>query len=60
MLVPDKRGGLRDSVEEKYPTATLAQMTFAVDDWAAVAPGGATLTHFIRPRDVDPELGPEA
>ncbi|MEH3035114.1 MAG: histidine phosphatase family protein [Sphingomonas adhaesiva] len=59
MLVPDERGGLRDTVEEKYPTATLAEMTFAVDDWADVAAGGATLTRFVRPRDVDATLGPD-
>ncbi len=59
MLVPDERGGLRDTVEEKYPTATLAAMTFAVDDWADVAAGGAILTRFVRPRDVDATLGPD-
>ena len=58
-LVPDIPGTLRDSVEEKYPTATLAEMTFAVDDWAGVGPGGGTLTRFIRPRDLDPSLGPD-
>ena len=58
-LVPDVAGGLRDAVEEKYPTATLAQMTFAADRWAQVAPGGGTLTRFIRPRDLDPALGPD-
>lgn len=59
LLVPDERGGLRDTVEEKYPTATVAEMTFAVDDWRDVAAGGATLTRFVRPRDVDAMLGPD-
>jgi phosphohistidine phosphatase len=59
LLVPDVAGGLRDVVEEKYPTATLAQMTFDVDGWSGVAPGGAALTRFTRPRDLDPTLGPE-
>ena len=58
-LVPDAPGGLRDAVEEKYPTATLAEMTFAVDGWRAVAHGGATLTRFVRPRDIDATLGPD-
>ena len=58
-LVPDARGGLRDAVEEKYPTATLAEMTFAVDGWSEVACGGATLTRFVRPRDIDATLGPD-
>ncbi|MBW6531299.1 histidine phosphatase family protein [Sphingomonas sp. RRHST34] len=58
-LVPEAPGGLRDAVEEKYPTATLAEMTFAVDGWGAVARGGATLTRFVRPRDIDATLGPD-
>jgi len=58
LLVPDDGGALRDVVEEKYPTATLAEMTFDIDDWADAAPGRATLTRFIRPRDVDAALGP--
>ena len=60
LLAPDEPGTLRDCVEEKYPTATLAELTFAVDDWAQVVAGGATLTRFIRPRDVDATLGPES
>ena len=59
-LVPDLSGGLRDSVEEKYPTATLAEMTFAATRWAEIAPGDATLVRFVRPRDLDPSLGPDA
>ncbi|MBW6527358.1 histidine phosphatase family protein [Sphingomonas sp. RHCKR7] len=58
-LVPEAPGGLRDAVEEKYPTATLAEMTFAADRWEAVASGGATLTRFVRPRDIDATLGPD-
>ena len=50
---------LRDDVEVKFPTASLAVMTFAVGHWGEVAPAGATLTHFVRPRDLDPALGPD-
>lgn len=60
MLVPDGTEGLRDAVEEKYPTASVAELRFAVDDWRAVKAGGAELTRFVRPRDLDPALGPEA
>ncbi|PAX07883.1 SixA phosphatase family protein [Sphingomonas lenta] len=59
-LVPDGTEGLRDAVEEKYPTASVAEMRFDASDWAAVRPGGATLTRFVRPRDLDPALGPDA
>jgi len=60
MLVPDVAGDeARDAVEEKYPTAALAEISFDVDHWADVKPGGGKLVWFIRPRDVDASLGPE-
>ncbi|WP_423606461.1 SixA phosphatase family protein [Sphingomonas sp. MS122] len=59
MLIPDRAGdALRDSVEEKFPTAALAVMTFEVSDWHAVRADGGTLVRFTRPRDLDPALGP--
>jgi phosphohistidine phosphatase len=60
MLVPDDTAadGLRDTVEEKFPTASTAEMTFD-GAWADVTANGATLTRFIRPRDLDPALGPD-
>ena len=59
LLVPDGETGARDAVEEKYPTASVAELTFAVDRWADVAESGATLARFVRPRDLDPTLGPD-
>ncbi len=59
MLVPEAADGLRAQVEAKYPTATLAEMTLEIDGWNAVAAGGATLTRYIRPRDLDASLGPD-
>lgn len=60
MLVPDRAGdALRDSVEEKFPTAALAELQFEVDSWSAIRPGNATLVRFVRPRDLDPALGPD-
>ncbi|MEG3124958.1 SixA phosphatase family protein [Sphingomonas sp. GB1N7] len=59
MLVPDKASdALRDTVEEKFPTASTAELTFE-GAWADVAQNMATLTRFIRPRDLDPALGPD-
>ena len=52
-------GALRAELGEKYPTATLAQITLPVERWRDAAEGQGTLTLFIRPRDLDPELGPE-
>lgn len=61
LLVPDRADDpLRDTVEAKFPTASLAVMTCEGDAWAAVAPGTCTLTAFTRPRDLDPDLGPDA
>ena len=59
LLVPDATAGLRDAVEEKYPTASVAELHFANDRWADAAEGGATLARFTRPRDLDPTLGPD-
>ena len=59
MLVPDTGDGLRDVVEQKYPTATVAEMTLDIDDWAEAKAGGATLARLVRPRDLDPTLGPD-
>lgn len=60
MLVPDGSGDqLRDSVEEKFPTAALATITFDTSDWNAIRANAGTLVRFVRPRDLDPALGPE-
>jgi len=60
MLVPDAAGDdARDAVEEKYPTASLAEISFDVDHWNAIKAGSGTLRWFKRPRDLDPALGPE-
>lgn len=49
----------RDSVGEKYPTASFAELTFETDRWAEVNEGGGHLVRFVRPRDLDPALGPD-
>ncbi len=59
MLVPEGADGLRALVEQKYPTATLAEMTLDVAGWDAVSAGGGVLTRYVRPRDLDPTLGPD-
>lgn len=60
LLVPDAEQGPRGAVEEKYPTASLAELSFAIDHWVDAGEGGATLIRFTRPRDLDPSLGPDA
>jgi phosphohistidine phosphatase len=60
LLVPDRAGDpLRDEVEAKFPTCSVAVMTCDGDVWGDVAMGTCALTHFTRPRDLDPELGPD-
>ncbi len=59
-LVPDDGSSpLRDEVYEKYPTGALAQIEIAIDSWADIDRGKGKITRFVRPRDLDPELGPE-
>jgi phosphohistidine phosphatase len=59
MLVPETADGLRALVEAKYPTATLAEMTLEIAGWDAATAGTASLTRFVRPRDLDSTLGPD-
>ena len=60
MLVPDRAGDeARDQVEEKFPTASVAEIEFDVDRWEDVKTGGGRLVRFVRPRDLDPALGPD-
>ena len=60
MLVADGANPLRDAVEDKYPTASIAELQFEADSWADIVTGTARLTRFVRPRDLDPSLGPDA
>jgi phosphohistidine phosphatase len=52
--------GLRGEVEVKYPTGTVAEIGLDVERWAEVREGAGRLVRFIRPRDLDPELGPDS
>lgn len=59
LVADDPDATLRREVAIKYPTATIAEL-HVVGDWATLLPGGARLMRFIRPRDLDPTLGPDA
>jgi phosphohistidine phosphatase len=59
LVADDDEAGLVARAAEKFPTASFAVLELAVDKWAAIAPGCGRLVHFVRPRDLDPELGPE-
>ncbi len=65
MLVRDRGSDvigdrLRDGIEEKFPTASAAELRFDVASWADVDEAQAELIRFVRPRDLDPSLGPDA
>ena len=50
---------LRGEIELKYPTGTLAEIALDVEGWWQVDGGCGKITRFIRPRDLDSELGPD-
>ncbi len=59
-LVPqDDADPLRAEVEIKFPTATFAVLELAITRWDEIAERCGRLTTLTRPRDLDPELGPQ-
>ena len=59
-LVPDDGSSpLREEVEVKFPTATFAVLELDIASWSEIAEGCARLAAMTRPRDLDPDLGPE-
>jgi phosphohistidine phosphatase len=58
-LTDPNQGGLRDLLEQKYPTGALAEISLPAQRWRDVAQGSGSLARFVRPRDLDPALGPE-
>lgn len=59
ITTPDDGSPLRRDVEAKYPTAALATIAFPVSRLALVQEGQGMLERFVRPRDLDPALGPD-
>lgn len=58
-LAKDDGRPRRRELAAKFPTAALAELVFPVDAWSEIAPGSGELSRFVRPRDLDPALGPE-
>jgi len=59
LVAPEHENALFAQVAEKYPTAAFAVLELEIDTWADCRPGCGKLAHLARPRDLDPELGPE-
>ena len=58
-LVPDDGSNpLREIVEEKFPTAAYAVLELPIDRWDQIEERCARLIELVRPRDLDPGLGP--
>lgn len=60
LVPPGRENALFDEAKIKFPTASLAVFELDIDEWSDIAPGCGTLIHFARPRDLDPDLGPES
>ncbi len=43
---------LRKRLEEKYPTAALAVISFDLANWGSLAAGAGALLRFVTPRDI--------
>ncbi|UOR15318.1 SixA phosphatase family protein [Qipengyuania aquimaris] len=59
LVSPKNENDLFDEAKVKFPTAAFAVFELDIDDWEDLAEGCGKLVHFARPRDLDPELGPE-
>ena len=59
LVKPENENELFDTASAKFPTATYAVFECDIDDWAQLKKGCGKLVYFARPRDLDPELGPE-
>ena len=59
LVSPSHENDLFREATVKFPTATFAVMECDIDDWSELKKFTAKLVHFARPRDLDPELGPE-
>ena len=58
LVARDKEGRLFQKAKAKYPTAAFAVIHVPVTSWRDLVDESGELTHFARPRDLDPELGP--
>jgi phosphohistidine phosphatase len=59
LVAPDCENDLFNEVMRKFPTAAFAVFELDIDDWDALAPECGRIVHFARPRDLDPDLGPQ-
>lgn len=59
LVALDKENALFDEAKVKLPTACFVTIAVPADSWAQLREESGEITHLARPRDLDPELGPE-
>jgi phosphohistidine phosphatase len=59
LVAEDIGGEMRALVYEKFPTAAIAEIELDIASWSEIDRNTGKIKKFIRPRDLDPELGPE-
>ncbi len=59
LVSPSNENDLFDEASAKFPTAAFAVFECDIESWDKLKTGCGKLVHFARPRDLDPELGPE-
>jgi len=59
LVAPGKENALFKEAVVKFPTAAYAVLECDIVHWSELKRYCAELVHFARPRDLDPELGPE-
>ena len=59
LVSPSHENDLFKEASVKFPTATFAVLECKIEHWSEMKNFCAKLVHFARPRDLDPELGPE-
>ncbi|QDH35382.1 histidine phosphatase family protein [Porphyrobacter sp. YT40] len=59
LVAPGKENALFKEAVVKFPTAAYAVLECDIAHWSELKRYCAELVHFARPRDLDPELGPE-
>lgn len=60
LVAPGKENALFKEAVVKFPTAAYAVLECDIEHWSDLKRYCAELVHFARPRDFDPELGPES
>ncbi len=59
LVAPENENTAFNEIMQKFPTASFAVLELDIDDWSECARGCGKIVRFSRPRDLDPELGPQ-